>query len=123
MPHSRSRFGAAGEALAAEYLERKGYRIVDRNVRISVGELDLIARKGRELVFVEVKARASHAYGTPEEAVTRTKQQHLIRASQAYVASHRECHGLPYRIDVMAITWRGGAEPEVVHIPNAVGAI
>lgn len=121
MPHARSRFGTLAENYAAVYLASRGYRILDHNVRTPVGELDLIARKGRELVFVEVKARASHAYGTPEEAVTLAKQRHLIRASQAYVASHRECHGLPYRIDVMAITWRGGAEPEVVHIPNAVG--
>lgn len=123
MPHARSKFGTLAENYAAVYLASRGYRILDHNVRTPVGELDLIARKGRELVFVEVKARASHAYGTPEEAVTPTKQRHLIRASQAYVAHHHELHGLPYRIDVMAITWRDGTEPEVVHIPNAVGTI
>ena len=86
-------------------------------------ELDIVARKGREVVFVEVKARRSHAHGTPEEAVTPTKQRHLVRASQAYMAAHRQLRTLPYRIDVIAITWRGDGEPEVLHIPSAVGAI
>jgi len=129
--HSRSRFGSAGEALAAEYLERKGYRVLERNVRMPVGELDLVCEaprptrfwRKRELVFVEVKTRTSAAFGRPEESVTRTKQQHLIRASQAYVAAHPALRGLPYRIDVIAITWRNNEEPEVVHIPNAVGDI
>lgn len=123
MPHARSRFGTLAENYAAVYLASRGYRILDRNVRTPVGELDLIARNGREIVFVEVKARRSHAYGTPEESVTPAKQRHLIRASQAYVASHRELRGLPYRIDVVAITWRGDGEPEVAHIPSAVGEI
>jgi len=105
------------------YLASRGYRVLDRNVRTPVGELDLVARRGREIVFVEVKARKSHAYGTPEESVTPQKQRHLIHASQAYIAGHRELRGLPYRIDVVAITWRGEEEPEVVHIPSAVGEI
>lgn len=125
------RFGAAGENYAAVYLASQGYRILDRNARTPVGELDLVCeaprpakpwRSGRrEIVFVEVKARKSHAYGTPEESVTPQKQQHLIRASRAYVAGHRALRGLPYRIDVVAITWRGASEPEVVHIKSAVG--
>lgn len=121
MPHSRSRFGSLAEQYAAVYLVSQGYRIIDRNARTLVGELDIVARKGRELVFVEVKARKSHWYGAPEEAVTPQKQQHLIRASQAYIAGHRVLRGLPYRIDVVAITWRGDGEPEVVHIKSAVG--
>ena len=131
MPHARSRFGAAGETLAAEYLERKGYRVLERNVRMPVGELDLICLaprqpkfwRRRELVFVEVKARSSSAFGYPEEAVTRAKQQHLIRAAQAYIAGHREFREAPNRIDVIAITYRGADAPEIVHIPNAVGEI
>ncbi len=123
MPHSRSRFGTLAEQYAAVYLASRGYRVLDRNVRTPVGELDLVARRGREIVFVEVKARKSHAYGTPEESVTPQKQRHLIHASQAYIAGHRELRGLPYRIDVVAITWRGEEEPEVVHIPSAVGEI
>ncbi|MBI4449710.1 YraN family protein [Candidatus Uhrbacteria bacterium] len=123
MPHSRSRFGTLAEHYAAVYLASQGYRVLEHNVRTPVGELDLVARRGREIVFVEVKARKSHAYGTPEESVNLVKQRHLIRSSQAYIAAHRELRGLPYRIDVIAITWRGDAEPEVVHIPNAVGEI
>lgn len=121
MPHARSKFGSLAEQYAAVYLASRGYRIIDRNARTPVGELDLIAQRGRELVFVEVKARRSHAYGTPEASVTPQKQQHLVRASQAYIAGHRALRGLPYRIDVIAITWRGEGEPEVIHIKSAVG--
>ncbi|MDO8622247.1 MAG: YraN family protein [bacterium] len=123
MPHSRSRFGTLAENYAAVYLASQGYRVLEHNVRTPVGELDLVARKGREVVFVEVKARSTHAYGSPEESVNRAKQRHLIRSAQAYMAKHRALRGSPYRIDVIAITWRGDAEPEVVHIPNAVGEI
>ena len=131
MPHSRSRFGSAGEALAAEYLERKGYRVLERNVRMPVGELDLVCLaprqprfwRKRELVFVEVKARSSSAFGYPEEAVTRAKQRHLVRAAQSYIAAHRALRGSSYRIDVIAMTYRGTAAPEIIHIPNAVGEI
>lgn len=123
MPHARSRFGAHGESVAAEYLHKKGYRILERNVRTHVGELDLVCQRGRALVFVEVKMRASAAFGYPEESVTVAKQRHLIRASQAYLAAHPAFRAAPFRIDVVAITVRPNADPEILHIPNAVGAI
>ena len=66
---TRRAFGAEGEARAAAYLEREGYRIVDRNVRAGGVEMDLVATRGRQVVFVEVKARRSLRFGTPEEAV------------------------------------------------------
>lgn len=120
MPHARSQFGTRGEEIAAAYLTRHGYRVVARNVRTLCGELDLICRKGRECIFVEVKTRSDMGHGAPEEAVHRTKQQHLIRASQAYIASNPELRAIPWRIDVVAITHRPGADPEIVHIPYAV---
>ena len=121
VPHARTRFGSAGEDLAAVYLERKGYRILDRNARTRVGELDLVCRRGRLLIFVEVKTRTSAAFGHPEESVTRAKQRHLIHAAHAYIASHPAFRTAPFQIDVIAITQRFGAEPEIVHIPSAVG--
>jgi putative endonuclease len=74
-------------------------------------------------VFVEVKTRSSAAFGHPEESVTHAKQQHLIRAAQAYLATHPAFRAAPFRIDVIAITMRPNADPEVLHIPSAVGAI
>lgn len=131
MPHARTRFGSRGEELAAMYLTREGYRILERNVRTHVGELDLVCLaprppkpwRRRELVFVEVKTRSSHAYGHPEESVTHAKQQHLVRAAHAYRSANTALHTAQFRIDVVAITYRGDAEPEIVHIPNAVGAV
>lgn len=130
MPHARAKFGSRGEDLAVEYLHRKGYRVLERNVRTPVGELDLVCEaprspkfwRRRELVFVEVKARATDAFGIPEEAVTAAKQRHLVRAAQWYVASHREFHGSPFRIDVVAIAY-GRGEPEMRHLIAAVGEI
>lgn len=78
--------GARGEALAARHLEERGYSIIARNVRYRCGEIDLVARKGRELHFVEVKTRADARYSEPIEAVTPRKQQRLRRAAQCYLA-------------------------------------
>jgi len=113
--------GALGEELAAKHLAAKGYRVLDRNWRWRQGEIDLVAEKDGEIVFVEVKARRSHAFGTPEEAVTRAKQRKLIRTAYAYLARH----GSPntrWRIDVIALDLN--AQGEVVrleHLENAVG--
>lgn len=121
MQSDQQQFGSRGEDLAAAYLTAKGFTVAERNVRFPWGELDLVCRKGREVVFVEVKARAGTAYGHPEEAVTRAKQRHLVRSAQAYMANHPELRAAPYRIDVIAITYRDGRDPAIVHIRNAVG--
>ena len=81
----RKELGNFGEALAGKILEHKGYVILDRNFRTSYGEVDLVAKEGEVLVFVEVKARRSWSYGSGAEAVTRTKQQRLIRAALLYM--------------------------------------
>jgi putative endonuclease len=98
----RRALGAAGEAQAAAWYGRRGYRILDRNWRCREGELDLVVAKGRAVVFVEVKARRTVRYGTPAEAVTPAKQRRLrvlalrwIEATGARPAS--------MRFDVVAI--------------------
>lgn len=122
MRHARQRVGDAGEELAAAYVRARGYRVIARNVMTPCGELDLVCRKGREVVFIEVKTRNGRAYGNPEEAVTRAKQAHLVRSAQAYLAGEPALRGCPFRIDVIAITHGTGA-PEIAHIPSAVGDI
>lgn len=125
---SRQELGRLGETLAAEYLQAKGYRILERNFRSSYGEIDLIAcqmdagslRDGSVLVFVEVKTRSTNAYGYPEESVTPAKQAHLLQASQAYLQQHPEQFG-DWRIDVIAIrTSRSAGPAEIKHFENAV---
>ena len=94
--------GRRGEDLAAEYLESEGMRLVERNWRCSQGEIDLVARDGDELVFVEVKTRSSLGYGHPLEAITVAKLARLRRLAGAWCAAHPGQHGL-VRIDAVAI--------------------
>ena len=77
MTSSRRELGASGEDRAASWYEANGYTVVARNWRCRQGELDLVARRGRVVVFCEVKTRSSTAFGAPVEAVTRTKQARL----------------------------------------------
>ena len=77
MTSARRELGARGEDRVAAWYEANGYSIVDRNWRCRQGELDLVARRGRVVVFCEVKTRSSTAFGAPVEAVTRSKQARL----------------------------------------------
>lgn len=80
------RVGEAGEQAAAEFLAALGYRIIGRNVRFRSGEIDLVARDGGVLVFVEVKTRRGRGFGAPGEAVTAAKQRRLVRLAALYLA-------------------------------------
>jgi putative endonuclease len=82
-PHS---LGAEGEKLAARHLAGKGYRILARNFRFLRNEIDIIATDGETICFIEVKTRASLDKGHPAEAVTRRKQQEIVRAASGYLA-------------------------------------
>lgn len=119
MSRRRITLGSVGEAAAARHLERHGCRILGRNIVTRFGEIDLIARDGDEVVFVEVKTRHGDAYGYPEEAVTHAKRRHLRKAAEAIVAA-RSITG-PYRIDVVAVTRRLGGTEEIHWIRDAVG--
>ena len=114
MPPGRRLLGQTGEALAAVALENNGYRILTRNYRTPFGEIDLIARHDGYLVFIEVKLRRNTCYGTPLEAVTRSKRERLWLSAQQYLQEQ----GTPetmVRFDVIAITLeRGRAEIEII---------
>lgn len=107
--------GRAGEAIAARYLERRGWRIVDRNVRYREGEIDLVATRGGVLAFVEVKTRRSSAYGTPAEAVTARKRARIRRLAARYLAERRPA-ARAVRFDVVTVT---GASLRVAHLEDA----
>ncbi len=85
MSDYKQRLGAYGENLAAAFLIRRGYRIIDKNFRTNFGEIDLIATKSDELLFVEVKTRTASAYGYPELAVDYRKINHLVKAAKIYL--------------------------------------
>ena len=99
----KTELGAWGEDLAAEELERKGYRIVARNYKSRYGELDLIARQGEILAFVEVKLRKNNTYGAAREFVTWEKQRKLRTTASDYLARTAWAQELQPRFDVIEI--------------------
>jgi putative endonuclease len=107
MPVNKRREGSRGEKLAAEHLERNGYRIIERNYRFDRGEIDLIAEDGDELVFIEVKSRRSDAFGPPEDAITPQKQEQIKRVAEGYLFE-RQIEERACRFDVVAITFNHG---------------
>ena len=111
-------FGKLAESDAERYLRSKGYRILDRNVRSSIGELDLVAKTGDVLVFVEVKARSTRAYGGAIHAVDARKQARLVRLAARYLAAHR-LRNPPCRFDVILCTGGAGKASGIEHIEGA----
>jgi len=120
MTFERIDFGKRGEDLACVTLEERGYEIVARRYRLPGGEIDIVARDGETLVFVEVKARASHEFGSAAEAVTPSKQLRLTRLATEYLMRHH-LHDRPCRFDVVAIHFDTGT-PEIEVFQNAFDA-
>jgi putative endonuclease len=109
--------GDRGENLAARELQKKGYRILNRNFKCNVGEIDIIARDGKTLVFVEVKTRMFDE-PTPEAQVNEHKMHQCTKAAKYYLSRY----GNPQpqaRFDVVAVLWPQGQPPTIRHIENA----
>lgn len=102
--NERGQVGREGEALAADFLSRQGFVIVERNWRCRLGELDLIAARDGCLHFIEVKTRRSQRFGYPEEAVSRTKRQRWLRAIEVWLQSHAPAQAA-YQADVITVLW------------------
>ena len=111
--------GGAGEDLAAAALKKQGYKILERNYRTSLGEIDLIARHQGVLVFVEVKTRRSRRFGSPQETVHPAKQERL-RTLAAYYLSEKGLGEVAVRFDVVGILWQDG-KPQIEVIQGAFG--
>ena len=114
----RVSFGKLGEDLACEELRRRGYRILERRFRTRCGELDIIARDGAVLVFVEVRARSGGGFGTPFDSVTWQKRHRLSRMAAAYLGQKR----LPdtaCRFDVVGVTGTAGSTLNIEVVKNA----
>ena len=109
--------GQEGERLAERYLQKKGYTLVERNYRCPAGELDSIVLDRRVVVFVEVKTRTGHGFGSPLEAVEFRKQRKMIQAAKIFLAEKR-LQQRDARFDVVGVSWPG-REPVVEHIENA----
>ena len=116
----RDTLGDRGENRAARYLREQGYKILLRNFRCPLGEIDIIARDGRTLVFVEVKTRTADD-PLPEDQVNAAKQHQITKAGKYYLSRY----GVPQppsRFDVIAVVWPDGREPQIRHTPHAFEA-
>jgi putative endonuclease len=116
----RQRLGRWGETVAARHLQQAGYCVIERNYRCPEGEMDIVARRGNQWVFVEVKTRRGNRHGAPEEAVTVSKAARLLRIGESYLQEH-QLVDVDWRVDVVAVELdRRGALIRVDHIENAV---
>ena len=116
MTEARLALGQWGEDQAADWLRKQGMKVIARNVRTPVGEIDIIVRDRRTLVFVEVKTRRGSGFGTPQEAVGPRKQRQIIRTAQWYLVKEK-IRGLHLRFDVIAV--RFGDPPHIEHIADS----
>lgn len=113
----RKALGKWGEDIAADYLRQRGYRIITRNFRTRAGEIDIVCRRGRLLVFVEVKTRNGTAYGSPEESITLAKQRQIRQLALAYLENNKPTFG-EVRFDVIGILISDG-RPQINHLEAA----
>jgi putative endonuclease len=116
----RRRFGDFGERVAASHLEAKGYQILERNWSTREGEIDLIASRGGDLIFVEVRSRQGRSMGTPEESITGRKAQHLRAAALAYTQQHPDA---PANLRIDAVVIELDAKGRVLRVEQIENAI
>lgn len=114
MKNARIKLGSQGEDIAAKYLQERGYKILQRNFRSRYGEIDIICIREQTVVFVEVKTRTNTSFGSPEESITKTKQQHIHTVALNFLTTY------PYpfkeiRFDVIGILM-DGREPRLNHL-------
>ncbi|MGW8122759.1 YraN family protein [Roseivirga echinicomitans] len=110
------RFGKKGEDLAVAFLERTGYRVLHRNFRHKKSEIDIICSKDGLLIFVEVKSRSSKAFGQPETFVSKSQEQSILKAAEAFILVE-DWHG-DIRFDIIAI-YKNGKMEEMEHFEDA----
>ena len=115
---NRREKGNEAEQIARNYLAKNGYRVITRNFNCKVGEIDIIAQNGEDLVFVEVRSWHSSATVNPIHTISRRKQERVIRAAEFYLAKHVP-RPVPARFDVVIV--KLGARPDVELIQNAFG--
>lgn len=116
MTHNQ-RIGRWGEEKAVEYLAERGCEIVARNMRTPYGEIDIIARQGDVVLFVEVKTLTSSKTLLPEHNITPRKREHMLNAAEHYAAENEIDH---WQIDVISVEGKPGTKPAITHFENAL---
>ena len=117
----RRNTGILGEKLAADFLKKRGYKVMETNYRCPQGEIDIVARHKDFLVFIEVRSKTSLEFGSAEESVTPMKRERIRTAARHYRQSHRDLPEL-WRIDFVAVELGPRGKPSRIElIENAVG--
>jgi putative endonuclease len=116
MKHNQT-VGQWGEETAAEYLRQHGYEVLARNARTPYGEIDIIAKQGDVIIFIEVKTLTSSKNFFPEHNVTVRKRDHMLACAEHYAAENNIDH---WQIDVVAVEGKQGLEPKITHFENAI---
>lgn len=112
--------GDRGEALAAQFLEGGGWRILGRNFRVGRKEVDLVARRGEVVAFIEVKTRSGDVFGHPLEAITARKRREIEQVANTWIQRYGEADDA-YRFDAVAVVISPGSAPEIEHLEDAWG--
>jgi len=116
---NRKSLGQEGERIAERFLKSKGYKVLDRNFRTRWGELDIVAKDGEVVVFVEVKTRSKTDFTRPEEAVNSTKQAHLRKAAQLWLLDNHPDDPPACRFDVISVLFDNDGNHTIEHFPDA----
>ena len=116
MKHNQ-RVGKWGEEIAADHLTQRGCEVIARNARTPYGEIDIVAKQGELVIFVEVKTRTSDKMGLPEESITARKRGHMIACAEHYAMEHEIDH---WQVDVIAVEGKPGIQPKITHFENAI---
>jgi putative endonuclease len=116
MSHNQE-IGQWGESVATDYLTEHGYEIIARNVRTPFGEIDIVAKQGDMIIFVEVKTRTSNKMGLPEVSITVRKQEHMLACAQHYASENEIDH---WQIDVISVEGKPGDKPMITYFENAI---
>lgn len=115
MVDTRKKLGNRGEKIAAKFLRKQGYQIIEKNYRSRLGEIDIVAKEDESIVFVEVKTRCSTDFGLPEEALSYDKRRRLSKLALGYLA-HRRIKDTNCRFDVVSILMDNKKVRKVNHI-------
>lgn len=118
MSGNKKDVGNRGEELAVNLLKEKKFEIIERNYRYGHGEIDIIAKDGDIMVFIEVKTRKNLEFGPPEMSVTKNKQRQIRKIAGAYLIE-KNIKDVDCRLDVVAILLNKNLPPEINHIENA----
>lgn len=116
--YKNHKIGQQGEDIATEYLRKVGYKIIERNFVCKLGEIDIIAKDKKELVFIEIKTRTNNIYGLPKEAVNFIKKKHIYYSAEFYIYLKRIKY-MSIRIDVIEIQIQK-EKIKINHIKNAI---